>query len=144
MSILSEASDAVAQASLPAHLIWRGGDDSAASPVPLNSLDSAPAAGIQPVSHRGSPRIAADPSRSRPMATTIYLRHRLEACATEEHLAQCSLDYSVLDLSSFDYPQPLGRAQAHLAGASPLNAQNLPLSPVIATELPVISHLKPA
>jgi hypothetical protein len=63
MSILSEANDALAQASLPAHLIWKGGDDSEASQVPLNSSDSAPAAAIQPVSHRGSPRIPADLDR---------------------------------------------------------------------------------
>jgi len=52
--------------------------------------------------------------------------------------------YSVQDLSNFDYPQPLGLAQVHLAGAPPINAQNFPLSLGIAPEFPVISHLEPA
>jgi hypothetical protein len=53
-------------------------------------------------------------------------------------------NYSVQDLSSFDYEQPLGLARDHLAGFRPIYAQNLPLSPVIAPELLVISHSKPA
>jgi hypothetical protein len=95
MSILSNAKDAVAQASLPAHLIRRGGrqmnandtaaqastpdylirmggDDERSIPVEggsLISLDRAPSAGVQPASHRASPRIAADPCGSPPIYT---------------------------------------------------------------------------
>ena len=72
MSILSNAKDAVAQASTPAHLIRRGGDDERSIPVEggsLISLDRAPSAGVQPASHRASPRIAADLCGSPPIYT---------------------------------------------------------------------------
>jgi hypothetical protein len=72
MSILSNAKDAVAQASTPAHLIRMGGDDERSIPVEggsLISLDRAPSAGVQPASHRASPRIAADPCGSPPIYT---------------------------------------------------------------------------
>jgi hypothetical protein len=49
----------VAHASLPAHLIWRGGDDERSISSLVRELNSAPAAGVQPPSHRCSPRIAA-------------------------------------------------------------------------------------
>jgi len=80
MSIRSEAHDAVAQASPPANLTPRGGDDERSIPVEdasLISLDSA-FTGIQPASHRASPRIAADPCGS-PLisARGIYLCFRL-------------------------------------------------------------------
>jgi hypothetical protein len=71
MSILSEAKDGVAQASLPAHLIWRGGDDERSISSLVRELNSAPAAGVQPPSHRCSPRIAADPRGSRLIATPL-------------------------------------------------------------------------
>src|SRR5437899_11151680 len=51
----------VAQASLAAHLIRMDGDDEPSIPSSPSALDRAPAAGVQPASHRGSPRIAADP-----------------------------------------------------------------------------------
>jgi hypothetical protein len=74
----------LAQASRPAHLIWRGGDAERSIPRIVTALHRAPAAGIQPASHRCSPRIAADPRASRLISHAIYFRHRLEACATEE------------------------------------------------------------
>jgi hypothetical protein len=69
----------IALASLPMLLSCRGGDDERGISVSLTALDRAPAAGIQPASHRGSPRIAADPCGSRPLATKplfLLLLHR--------------------------------------------------------------------
>jgi hypothetical protein len=61
----------IALASLPMLLSCRGGDDERGISVSLTALDRPPAAGIQPASHRGSPRIAADPCGARPLATTF-------------------------------------------------------------------------
>jgi hypothetical protein len=73
MSIVSNVNDAVAQAFLPGHLIRRGRDgqrciprEGASSPV-----IGGPAVGLVPALHRASPRIAADPCSSRPLAQRL-------------------------------------------------------------------------
>ena len=60
----------VAQAFLPAHLMWGGDDEQSISGLAC-ALASATVPGIQPASHRGSPRIAADPCGSGPIVATL-------------------------------------------------------------------------
>jgi hypothetical protein len=69
--------------------------------------------------------------------------HRLEACATEEHPTQYSLNYSVQELSSLNSPQPLGLAQVHFARLSPYIPPQFLLFPGIASQLPVITRYFP-
>jgi hypothetical protein len=59
-----------AQASLPAHLVWRGTDGERSLPGLVTAPDSASAAGIRPTPDRSSPRIAADPRGSRLISDT--------------------------------------------------------------------------
>jgi hypothetical protein len=128
----------VAQAFLPAHLIWCGGDDERSISGLACALANATVPGIQPASHRASPRIAADPCGPIPAKNILPDVH---------------WNYSVEDLGSFDYPQPLRLPQVHLRflsdksqnipfyfGISPLYLVWIPLYPVKSRLIPDVHN----